>query len=375
MASAALGDHRRPWPVLGDGAEGPVSRRARQSWGELANGAGRRRGPSAAFQRSDQDGNGRAITFKGRIPEAGGGHIRVILQALARGEWVTFKTVGLRRGRFNARYRFTGTRTTTRYRFRAVVVEQPDLPFRRGDVLGAAGARPACEERVMKRVSLAALALSLIGQTPTAAADPPQTYVVPVCSTVAGPHPLAGWARSDPQSAAGFDACQAGGGFGGVGGKPDRVFWSYRSPADTEVVALRIWRFGAAAQSTSYGLVASGNDRREVVLEDSTQLGLGPVAGKEFPGFRATELRFWLSCPPESCSSTDAWVRFSRMEMVVRDQVNPRVTTAGGPAVSSSPISGSSQVSASFADVGGGVSSNRPPGRWRRIVEFGVTVP
>jgi hypothetical protein len=76
--------------------------------------------------------NGRTITFEGKIPEAGDGHIRVILQALARGEWVTFKTVGLRRGRFSARYRFTGTPKTTRYRFRAVVVEQPDLPYGAG---------------------------------------------------------------------------------------------------------------------------------------------------------------------------------------------------------------------------------------------------
>jgi hypothetical protein len=80
--------------------------------------------------------NGRTITFRGRIPEVGNAPVRVALQAWARGKWIPFKTVKLRQGKFVARYRFTGTFATTRYRFRAAVDDQPDLPF-------AAGTSPA----------------------------------------------------------------------------------------------------------------------------------------------------------------------------------------------------------------------------------------
>jgi hypothetical protein len=54
------------------------------------------------------------------------------LQAWARGKWVPFRTVELENGRFSARYRFSGTFTTTRYRFRAVVGNERELPFAAG---------------------------------------------------------------------------------------------------------------------------------------------------------------------------------------------------------------------------------------------------
>ena len=73
--------------------------------------------------------NGRTITFRGRIPEAGAARARVTLQAWARGKWMPFRTVELKNERFSARYRFSGTFATTRYRFRAVVASAPDLPF------------------------------------------------------------------------------------------------------------------------------------------------------------------------------------------------------------------------------------------------------
>jgi hypothetical protein len=76
--------------------------------------------------------NGRTIRFRGRIPEAGDSRAHVTLQAWARGKWMPFRTVALKSGRFSARYRFKGTFQTTRYRFRAVVGDEPDLPFAAG---------------------------------------------------------------------------------------------------------------------------------------------------------------------------------------------------------------------------------------------------
>jgi hypothetical protein len=76
--------------------------------------------------------NGRTITFHGRVPESGGARTRVTLQAWARGKWVPFRTVELRKGSFRARYRFTGTYATTRYRFRAVIAGDPSFVFERG---------------------------------------------------------------------------------------------------------------------------------------------------------------------------------------------------------------------------------------------------
>jgi hypothetical protein len=76
--------------------------------------------------------NGRAITFTGRIPESGASDTRVTLQAWANGKWMPFRTVQLRKGKFSARYRFSGTFRTQRYRFRAVVGNDPDFVFAAG---------------------------------------------------------------------------------------------------------------------------------------------------------------------------------------------------------------------------------------------------
>ncbi|MDA0139208.1 hypothetical protein [Solirubrobacter deserti] len=76
--------------------------------------------------------NGRSVKFRGSIPGATAPGVRVELQARAGRKWVPFRTAALRRGRFAASYRFTNTSVRTRYRFRAVVRADPDLPYAPG---------------------------------------------------------------------------------------------------------------------------------------------------------------------------------------------------------------------------------------------------
>jgi hypothetical protein len=75
--------------------------------------------------------NGRSIRFTGRVPGTGA-TTRVELQAQAGSKWIPFRTVTLRKGRFSARYRFTKTRRTTRYRFRAVIHADANFPYTAG---------------------------------------------------------------------------------------------------------------------------------------------------------------------------------------------------------------------------------------------------
>ncbi len=77
--------------------------------------------------------NGQAVTFRGGIDGVGGAtKSRVELEAWGGNRWITFRTVALRGGAFAARYRFTGTFRTTRYRFRAVAHADPSLPYATG---------------------------------------------------------------------------------------------------------------------------------------------------------------------------------------------------------------------------------------------------
>jgi hypothetical protein len=76
--------------------------------------------------------NGRSVKFSGNVPQAGRARTRVELQAWANGQWVPFRTVPLRNGRFSARYRFMRTFFTQRYRFRAVIQTDPDFPYATG---------------------------------------------------------------------------------------------------------------------------------------------------------------------------------------------------------------------------------------------------
>ena len=76
--------------------------------------------------------NGRTVRFGGRVLGTTASGPRVELQAWADGKWIPFRTVALVKGRFNARYRFTNTSRTTRYRFRAVVRSDPKLPYTAG---------------------------------------------------------------------------------------------------------------------------------------------------------------------------------------------------------------------------------------------------
>jgi hypothetical protein len=76
--------------------------------------------------------NGKRVAFLGSVSGAGRARTRVELQARANGKWIPFRTVALRNGRFRAKYRFTRTFVTQRYRFRAVIHDDPDFPYAPG---------------------------------------------------------------------------------------------------------------------------------------------------------------------------------------------------------------------------------------------------
>jgi hypothetical protein len=76
--------------------------------------------------------NGRVVRFSGRVSGTAASGPLVELQAWADRKWSPFRTVRLVKGRFSARYRFTNTSSTTRYRFRTIVRSHPDLPYTAG---------------------------------------------------------------------------------------------------------------------------------------------------------------------------------------------------------------------------------------------------
>lgn len=76
--------------------------------------------------------NGRSVKFNGSVPQAGRARTRVELQAWANGNWVPFKTVALRNERFRAGYRFMRTFSAQRYRFRAVIQDDPNFVYAAG---------------------------------------------------------------------------------------------------------------------------------------------------------------------------------------------------------------------------------------------------
>ena len=83
--------------------------------------------------------NGEDIVLRGRVrgrplPDVGK---LVQLQAYSRGRWLTFATprADARTGRWSYRYRFTATRGTVRYRFRARVPTESGYPY----TVGASG--------------------------------------------------------------------------------------------------------------------------------------------------------------------------------------------------------------------------------------------
>ncbi|MDQ3587697.1 MAG: carboxypeptidase-like regulatory domain-containing protein [Actinomycetota bacterium] len=79
--------------------------------------------------------NGQSVVFSGRLrsgPIPRGGKL-VELQAFFRGRWRTFQTLHTRRkGTFQFRYWFGGTRGTVRYRFRARVPREGGYPYTTG---------------------------------------------------------------------------------------------------------------------------------------------------------------------------------------------------------------------------------------------------
>jgi protocatechuate 3,4-dioxygenase beta subunit len=77
--------------------------------------------------------NGEEILLRGRVR---GGPLPAVgklvqLQAYSRGRWLTFATPRARResGRWSYRYRFTATRGTVRYRFRARLPQESGFPY------------------------------------------------------------------------------------------------------------------------------------------------------------------------------------------------------------------------------------------------------
>jgi hypothetical protein len=80
--------------------------------------------------------NGDEVTFRGRVlgrPLPSTGKL-LKLQAYSRGRWLTFATprANALSGRWSYRYRFTATRGTVRYRFRAEVPTESGFPYKRG---------------------------------------------------------------------------------------------------------------------------------------------------------------------------------------------------------------------------------------------------
>jgi hypothetical protein len=75
--------------------------------------------------------NGKSVRFRGSIPGTDAG-TRVELQARSGRRWVPFRTATLTNGRFSARYKFTSTTRTQRYKFRAVVRKDPNFPYAAG---------------------------------------------------------------------------------------------------------------------------------------------------------------------------------------------------------------------------------------------------
>jgi hypothetical protein len=195
----------------------------------------------------------------------------------------------------------------------------------------------------MLNVCVAALALPAIAPTP-AVAEPAQTYVVPVCSSDRGPHSLSGWTGD------GVNECATGQGFGVAAG-PDGSQWVYRAPDDVEISAARVWRTGSALGDARYWFYADEYGKSNF-LDDVDQLNQGPLVGRSYDGLHAQGLYFGMFCGG-GCDPGGA-VRFSRIEMVLRDQANPRVVGMSGTAFAGS-VTGTVSVEPTFADFGGGV--------------------
>ena len=198
-------------------------------------------------------------------------------------------------------------------------------------------------KRGMLSVCAAALALSATASVP-AVAEPAQTYVVPVCSSERGPHSLSGWTGD------GINECATGQGFGVFAG-PDGSHWAYRAPDDVEISGARIWRTGSALGDTRYSFYADEYGETKL-LDDVDQLNQGPLVGRNYEGLHAQGLYFAMFCGG-GCDPGGA-VRFSRIEMVMRDQANPRVVGMSGTAFAGS-VTGTVSVQPTFADFGGGV--------------------
>jgi hypothetical protein len=199
---------------------------------------------------------------------------------------------------------------------------------------------------------ISAAALTIAANSEAFAAEPPQTYVVPACTSALGPHSLAGWTTSD-SSVGAFDRCAIGGGFGATLSR-GFVTWRFRAPADIEIVGLRLWRFGQLPPEADYFLSVWTNDALGVrTLEWSEDLRQSPAGELEFTGIRGYLFEMRLGC--STCDLVPASVAVSRLEMVAHDVANPRVVGATGSAFSPVTVSGTVTTKVDYADVGGGV--------------------
>ena len=94
--------------------------------------------------------NGEDIVLSGRVlgqPLPPVGKL-VQLQAYSRGRWITFATprADATTGRWSYRYRFTSTRGTVRYRFRARVPREAGFPYASGTSRSSTSSSGACDQ-------------------------------------------------------------------------------------------------------------------------------------------------------------------------------------------------------------------------------------
>ena len=193
------------------------------------------------------------------------------------------------------------------------------------------------------------------------AADPPQTFVVPACSTANGPHMLSGWIPADFLSAGTFDRCLRGETFGAhaPGNSGDFAYWKFEVPDDIRIVGLRAWRRGRFTADGVYDLHAIWENDQGVNLEDQSDLPAGAAQVAEFTNIDATMLGMSIFCiAGGDCPTDTAWntVEFTRMEMVLRDAFAPRADgDLAGTALQGGELSGDVSLRSGYSDRGGGL--------------------
>jgi hypothetical protein len=213
---------------------------------------------------------------------------------------------------------------------------------------------------VMRRALILIVVAGLIWPAAAQAVDPPQTFVVPACSTARGPHLLSGWIPSNFNVAGTFDNCSRGGTFGAhaPGTSGDFAYWMFEVPADIRIAGLRVWRRGQFTSDGVYDLHAIWENDEGVGLEDQTDLPAGAAQFAEFTNLDATFLGMSIFCVAGGNCPAEPWntVEFTRMEMVLRDAFVPRAEgELTGTAMQVGELSGDVSLRTGYSDRGGGL--------------------